>query len=192
MYKSIPGTNPIITVGDYTVAESREITTNLNISAVINLHGEDIKTQIETHDFMLPSQELLDSEKQKIMTKLNAIADNIHNLRNAGKNVLVVCEDGKNKCMLAVGYYLIMKCGAKYIDVIYQLETLYFDQKQHADETFDRDLIVANSNPKNTPREFTNAEFTALEESRNARREIRCLTMQSFARLLRLAGGARK
>jgi protein-tyrosine phosphatase len=86
-----------------------------DITAIINLTGkmDRMVEDVDYFDYALPSSELLETEFQKTITKLEAIMSDLSELRNNNRNVLIHCLDGKNKSMLAAGYYLITRCGKK-------------------------------------------------------------------------------
>lgn len=185
-----------IFVGNIAAAKSVQTLANLHITAIINISGVSKDWQsvqgVDRIDFMLPSQELLESERPKTILKLETIAGDIHTLRNNNRVVLINCFDGKNKCMLAAGYYFITKCKWTYAETIYKLETLYFSDSQKDDDLSDRKRILAESDPDTLPPIITAAELQRITAGRDERRELRCLTMSSFSKVLRLAGGAKK
>lgn len=178
-----------IYVGDVTAAKSRVILDLLQIDEIINISGEDLKAHIMTHDYMLPSQELLPSEHAKTIAKLETISARLAQL--ASKRVLVNCDDGKNKCMLATGYYLITRCQHGYAATIEMLERLYFNDEQVKQELEDQQRLQA-IDPETQPQTMTSDQLARITALREQRRAIRCLTMQSFSKLLRLTGGAKK
>jgi hypothetical protein len=179
-----------------------------NITAVINLTGTDIYRLfgadqwydcIDVIDFLLPNQELMDTEIPKVTNKLDTIANEINKFRAQGKCVLIQCIDGKNKSMLAAGYYLIVdqkrqheadpgKVRAVNVDdIISNLETIYYTQAQKDDER--HDLASWDIDPdliEEKLLKLTPEARKKLDQDREGRRAVRGLTMPTFRKLLRL------
>ena len=63
----------------------------------------------------------------KLEKKLDNISETIKLLVNNNRNILVCCENGYNKSILVVGYYLITVKKSNYNKVINQLEYIYKD-----------------------------------------------------------------
>lgn len=194
-----------------------------DIGAVINLTGKPIiNHDTDFYEFSLPSQELMNTEVNKTVSKLESICQTITNLRSANKKVLICCTDGKNKCMLAAGFYMI-SIGQKCENVIESLEVAYFSPEQiledRADQLFlqqqteqiqrdedERQTRLRNDElndieietdindpPKKVlydeEQKRVDSEFKQREEKRADRREIRCLTLASFRKILRVKSG---
>lgn len=177
-----------------------------NITAIINLTGTDIENlfgpdqwydYIDVMDFLLPNQELMDTEIPKVTSKLDAIIAEIYKWREEGKGILILCFDGKNKSMLVAAYYTIVDQKKRAAaggppaqnvdDVISHFETIYYTPTQKQEErednaawNIDPDLIDSNL------MKLTVDERKILEQKREARRDIRGLTISTFRKLLRL------
>ncbi len=184
-------------IGNASAASDFDFLDRYDITAVINLTGKQLRDvrgkpitlpgYIHVFDFMLPSQELLDAEIPKTYNKLDAIMNVIRSLRVDGRNVLIQCNDGRNKSMLVVGYYLIVDHEQQHSDVISKLETLYFTDQQKSLEARDKQLYAAN--PNTTAVIIGPAERSIYEADRAERQELRGLTMMTFRKLLRSRGG---
>lgn len=159
-----------------------------DITAIINLSGtaDPPVEDVDYFDFMLPSQELLDIEFPKTLSKLEAIANDIKMLRDNGRSVLIHCSDGKNKCVLAAGYYLITQCEKKAADVIEQLELLYLTAEQKREEMDFRSKL--SHIPENPEEGVAIAVSVDAERRKATRNEIKCLTIASFRKILRVVG----
>lgn len=191
-----------IYVGNAASAADIQFLADAEITAIVNLSGRaDMNVEdVDIFDYMLPSQELMEVEFPKTFAKLEIISQDIHAARINQRSVLIHCGDGKNKCMLAAGYYLITHCGKKYDAVIDQLETLYFSAQQKHDDQEDQGRMAVDPEEYLQPdiklteieRKATEDVRKELEEKRAARRAIRCLTMSSFRKMLRLHGGAKR
>ncbi len=171
-----------------------------DITAIINLTGRPpvgldnkplkLSEHIDVFDFMLPNQELMDTEIPKTCAKLDDIMNDIRSLRVNNRNILVICNDGRNKSLLVLGYYLIVDHGCPYGMAISTLEALYFTEQQRAD---------AKDFPQGDPSAIEHAlsalppdHRSRLEALRAGRREVMGLTMMTFRKLLRIKGGAKK
>lgn len=184
-----------IYVGNISAAKDLNFLANADVSAIINLSGKLVESieDVDVFEFLLPSQELMDSEIPKTNAKLDTICTVIHELRANNRTVLIQCADGKNKCMLAVGYYLISKHNKPFNTVIEQLEMLYLSPQQKSDERDER--VRYDLDPEafeRTESGLSPEERYILETKRSARRNLKCLTMASFRKILRLKGGAKK
>lgn len=115
-----------IYIGNINSAKDLVFLANADISAIINLSGvyNDPVEDVDCFDFLLPSQELLDSEIPMTVKKLETIATTIADLRARNRTVLIHCIDGKNKCPLCAGYFLIKYCGYG-AEIIERLRNLY-------------------------------------------------------------------
>ncbi len=190
-----------IFVGNFKCTEDLHFLADNDITAIINLSGKTTMfvEDIDYFEYLLPSQELMQAEIPKTTTKLNTISQNIHELRTANRCVLINCSDGRNKCLLAAGYYLISQ-NRKYDAVINQLETCYFNTRQKADEIeYVQNAIVDPDAAEEAEKLLPDIERSRLyeirrvmEEKRAERSGVRGLTMASFKKLLRLKGGSRK
>jgi hypothetical protein len=184
-------------VGNKRAVKDMSFLSNADISALINLTGKrDARIEdVVVFAAMLPSQELMDTEIPKTNAKLETIAAKIHEFRRAGRTVLIYCVDGVDKCMLAAGYYLIAQ-GQPYMNIIPRLEMLYYDATQRSTELAERAIVTTDP----AALEKADAQLSASDAAawqalcleRAARREIRCLKMASFRKILRLKGGAKK
>lgn len=132
--------------------------------------------------YPLPNQELMEQEFPRIFTRLDTIANDIDLMRKAGCKILVACDDGKNRSLLACGYYLITKLRQN--DVIARLEMLYFSAEQRAEDIEDAKYITAADNEE--PIEETEEAMATRLARRAERRVIRGLTMNSFKKMLKL------
>lgn len=159
------------------------------VSSVINLCGKEKKCNVPVYDYLVPERELLDSEIPKVVTKLISIAEHIHLLRN--HRVLIICHDGKNQSLLVAGYYLITHLQKPYKNLIDTLETIYFNEEQRQEYFRDQETIALNSDPDREPVRMTQDEWKVLRQKREQWRLLRSLTILSFAKILRMAGGAK-
>lgn len=115
-------------IGNGASARNCDLLNQLGITAVFNfssLYQRDQQYPAMVFDYVLPSQELMDSEIPKTMIKLDSIAEDIHATLAESHRILVVCSDGKNKSTLAVGYYLIKKASRNLDVVVEVLESAY-------------------------------------------------------------------
>ena len=115
-------------IGNSAAAKNCDLLNQLGITAVFNfgsLYKRDQQYPAIVFDYVLPSQELMDSEIPKTMLKLESIAEDINATINDSHRILVVCSDGKNKSTLAVGYYLIKKASRPLDVVVEVLESAY-------------------------------------------------------------------
>ncbi len=193
-----------IYIGNMTAASNLSFLTKHNITAIINLTGKppidingrplgNLPGHINVFDFLLPSQELMDTEIPKTYNKLDAIMNDIRSLRVNHRNILIQCSDGKNKSMLVVGYYLIVDYKQDYSKVIDDLEMLYFTNQQRAAEIADRKQRDLEPEALEQLLLGMSADDRKqIERDRVERRELRGLTMLTFRKLLRLKGGAKK
>lgn len=150
---------------------------DMDITAIINLSGRSIEQveDVDYFDYVLPNEELIESEFPRVLNKLESISQYITALRSNGRCVLVNCDDGKNKCMLAVGYYLINKLKQDMSSVIWQLETLYFTSVEVQEELDYNKKVEAFD-------EIDSKSFELM----NLRKVHKCLTMASFKRILKI------
>jgi hypothetical protein len=181
-------------VGDKHSSSNLQFLSNAGITIIINLTDGPVDSieDVDIVNYILPSQELLDDEVPKMFSKLDAMASYILTLRKNNKNILIQCEDGRNKSILVAGYYLICT-GTHYAKLLNRLEMLYFTAQQRLDEQADLDLNILDpeiyeANIANLSAEKRNE----LEVKRAERRALRCLTMLTYHKLLRKKGGAKK
>ncbi len=173
-----------------------------NITVVINVTGKPstslmknciVSNDLDIADYILPSQELMDTEILKTCNKLDTIMSDMCRWLANKKNILIQCNDGKNKSMLVAGYYLITVCKRDHNEAIQSLETAYFTEQQKIEEK--KDYIAWNTDPEvveATFAKFTAEEWAAIQTKRSERRAVRGLTMATFRKLLRIKGGAKK
>jgi hypothetical protein len=168
---------PKIYIGNVPAGRDRMTLVAAGVTAIINLSGDCNPgiNGITEFDYVLPSQELLDTEMPRTATKLETIAGTISELLEHNHVVLVHCADGRNKAPLAVGYYMITRAKANYAAIIDQLSTAYFSPAQ----------LHAEKAPP-LPASASAEERMCAEEARAERQARRCLTMASFRRVLRL------
>lgn len=181
-----------IYVADKEFVKSLAKLTEYKIDIIINLTGEDLKVPIHSFSYALPSQELLPTETQKTVAKLQVIARDIQTLKDKENTILIVCGDGKNQSVLAAGYYLIVNCGLPYTETIKMLETLYFTDQQKIEDLEELARIEAASDPDAPVQQISQEKYQLYSKQRDERRAIQCLTIASFSKLLRMAGGAKK
>jgi hypothetical protein len=115
-----------------------------NISAIIQLEANDVLTPttiVDTYDYALSGQELLDYEVQPMTRKLDTICDDIRDLRESQQNILLQCVDGRNKSLLVVGYYLVKRLKQDPQTVVTTLTQIYFTSEQVSAEVEDLSLI---------------------------------------------------
>ena len=174
-----------IWVGNLTSASQVGFLSGADITAIINLSGKmsPYIDDIDYFDYALPSSELMNTEFPKTITKLEAIMSDIKDLREHGINILIYCYDGKNQCTLAAGYYLVTRCGSNPDTIIDQLEQLYFTPEQRKEEEESRQSFAAPDDPSEGIAVRVDLDAQKRREKRNA---IRCLTLASFKKILRL------
>jgi hypothetical protein len=152
-----------------------------DISAVIRL---DKKIQpiddVDYFDFVVPDNELMDMEFQKVSQKLDSICETIAELRANNRNILVQCGDGKNKSALVVGYYLTRRCGLPTDTAVAMLTTIYFTPEQVQEDVADKQRLQKVQCGEDVPPMTTDA--LARQE---VRRGLRTLTNVSFQKIIR-------
>lgn len=179
-----------IWVGNVASASQTKFINDMNIAAIVNLTGrfpESVHDDVDYFDYMLPSQELMNNEFPKTITKLESIAGDIKDIRDNNKNVLIYCYDGKNKCILAAAYYLITHCGKDVESVIESLEQLYFTEEQKREEQESK-LTIQSMVPEDQTVGVALSVNMAAVKKREERNAIRCLTLSSFKKILRMRG----
>ena len=184
-----------IYVSNALTVKNLKFLSDADVTAIINLSGKELDPieDVDIFNFIIPSQELLDAEIPKTLNKLETISQVIGELRKNHRTVLVCCDDGKNKCMLVAGYYHITHCGAVYLKTIEQLELLYCTTEQKTEEQTERIKFANDPGWYDLARSnMTPAELLAMNTQRVTRRNLLCLTMASFRKTLRIAGGAKK
>ena len=178
-----------IAEGLYIGAEPQEFIPNTiaDITTILRINSEYVAPFCAVVlDYVLPSQELMDSELPKTMTKLTSISQEIQSLREEGGSVLICCPDGKNKCTLVAGFYLVTM-GERFDTLIERLETVYFTDQEKAEEKAyqsfirSRELIAVS-----------NSEWQASENRRKVRQEKKCLSFPSYRKMLRMCGNNKK
>lgn len=114
-------------VGDLESIKDLKFLTTNDITAAINISGKAVKVadEIDIFSFLLPSEELLDTEIPKTTAKLETIAKTIADLYSGNHNILIYCADGRNKALLTLGFYLIGYQQKPYADVIVEMENIY-------------------------------------------------------------------
>lgn len=155
-----------IYVGNLWAADSTDVLDRLDITKVINLTNFDIEPVegVEFIEFGLPDTEMLDAEIPRMTEKLDKVVRVINTSLASSCRVLICCEDGRNKSMLAAAYYLC-SCGSPYGQTIARLETAYFTPAQVAAENAER--------------------RGEIRPDREERQKIRSFTMKSYLTLLR-------
>lgn len=176
-----------IWVGNKAAAEDLQFLADADITAIVNLSGSFDDPPVEDvdyFDYMLPSQELMDTEFPKTFAKLDTIAADIKLLRDNNRNILIHCSDGKNKCMLAAGYYMTTVLKMHGGVVTDKLEYLYFTPEMRHEEEEDRKEELSR-----TEDYISGVALVVSEEkqkARDKRNAARCFTMSSFRKILRL------
>lgn len=183
-----------IWIGDSSVVSDTTFFQTFDISAIISL-DRGIKSVEDIFDYVIPGNELMDSEVPKVLTKLNDICNTIKELRENGRAVLIQCSDGKNKSALVAGYYLINRGGMDAAKVVEFLTGVYFTQAQRAEELADK---VRLERLQHEEQEATgeqgrlmskNVQHEPLSEEdmkrQEARHSLRALTNHSFRKILR-------
>lgn len=153
-----------------------------DISAIVNLDMikfDDVGDST-IFNFVLPNQELMPNEIPKTLAKLETIAKLIKELRDNNLDVLIICANGRNKCVLVAGYYLISRGGMKPDNVINFLETIYYSQAQRDEETADEQTRHRAMESDMLPTYSSEALKRQFE-----RRMLKCLTMRSFCSVLK-------
>lgn len=191
-------------VGNITAGKNLEFLSNADISAVINLTGEafDPVEYVDVFPFRMADQELMEAEIPRMLTKLADIDADITCLRAAGRSVLIICADGKNRCMVVAGYYLaggransakpmagetLSAERSGMIDVIIErLELLYLSEEQRAAELAERRHILEDHTwLQSSEAAMEPAVLAASREARAVRRDLKCLTYLSFQKIIR-------
>jgi hypothetical protein len=182
-------------VGNRPAAVDLQFLSNADITAVIDVSGlQKPLAHVEDVDvftFLLPNQELMNTEFQKTEAKLSTITSLIKDLHTSRRRILIVCDDAKNKCLLAAGHYLI-STGASHVKTISDLEMLYLSAEQRAEELQERNLLDTDPDIFEKRDKLDPKIRAEIEQRAAQRRERMCLTMETFKKLLRLRGGARK
>lgn len=178
-----------IYAGNTEAANDIDLLDQLGITAVINLSDKKYIGLHEVYDFALSPCELLQSEIQKMQLKLASIITQLTKLYNNSGRLFIFCNDGRNRSLLVAGCFLVSH-GHKYQDVINKLEMLYMSADQRAHELRERERIDAELDGKII---LMSAEESArIASSKESRNELRGLTNKSFAKIIRLNGGAKK
>lgn len=166
-----------IFVGNLWSADSVDTLDCLDITKVINLTNFDIDPVdgVEFIEFGLPDTEMLDAEIPRMEGKLDNIVKVINAATATGSRVLICCEDGRNKSMLAAAYYLC-SIGNPFAATFARLETAYFTPAQLAAENREKRGEIRTDNPE---------EIAAIRTAREERQKVRALTMKSYCALLR-------
>jgi hypothetical protein len=168
------------------------------ISAIINYSGYSIKTpqssNIRVFNCALPIKELLETEYKRVIEKLKTSSNDIIQLLANGHKVLLLCDDGRNRSLLAVGHYLLYTTlgSAKGLEAAQQknalidkLEMIYFNAKQREADIVEKTRFANYEEPP----QYSTEEFKAVQACQAARRELRGLTLMSFKNLLRTVEG---
>ncbi|SIP85743.1 Dual specificity phosphatases (DSP): Ser/Thr [Pacmanvirus A23] len=164
-------------VGNCSASTDLTFLADADISAIINLCGSSLQQveDVDYFEYVLPNEELIESEFPRVLSKLESISQYITMLRNNKRCVLISCNDGKNKCMIAAGYYLINVLKQQTNDVIWKLESLYFTPNEIQEE-------LAYNKKVEAFEEIDSKSFELM----NARKVNKCLTMASFKRILKI------
>ena len=172
-----------IWIGNSSVGNNGPVFFRVNdISAVIRLDKKISATEdVDYFDFVLPDNELMDMEFQKVTTKLESICNSVAELRANGRNVLIQCGDGKNKSSLVAGYYLTRRCGVPTDNAVLTLTTMYFTQEQVREEAADKLRLQKIQYGEEVA--SVTADDLAKQE---VRRGLRALTNVSFQKIIRL------
>lgn len=177
-------------IGNLAAAESTSELNKYGISAIVNVSGDDLVTRgILVNDYVLPNQELLPMERQRMIARLLPIKNTMVEMHKSHKKhtIMVCCYDGRNQSMLVVGYYMITALGMNPASVVKALETLYFTPELKHDDEVDQ-MRIANARPGESEEKFTPEQFQALQLSRETRRGLRGFITISFGTLLSSLG----
>lgn len=169
-------------VGNESSAKNAQILKNNQIKSILNLTGQSIQAPgVTVHDYMLPRQNMTDAEMPKTIMKLEEITKKLREIESRGP-ILISCEDGKNSCMLAAGYYLIT-IGNTAGDITNKLETLYMTPEQATDHLVEAKRMLTMSQT-GVEIKCTTEQFMEREKKKREREDFRSLTMVSFKKLL--------
>lgn len=151
----------------------------MHIDVVINLAGGLFdagkpRTLDYVYDFALPRDELLDSETERINTKLRSIMHEMQELDFFSGKMLIVAEDHRNAPLLLVGYILINMFKQIPADTVEMLELINLTAEQRKEEITDRKRPLHEVAPYDA----------AAEVRKEERRRKLCLTFVSFKKLL--------
>lgn len=126
--------NQHLYIGDAGAAKDANVMKQLGINVIFNLHEKIENGETMVIDYVLPSQELMDSEFQKTMNKLEKITADILICLQNKQTIFISCEDGLNKSPLVVGYFLVKKCSFNPIEVVERLTDIYKDTNETTGE----------------------------------------------------------
>lgn len=178
-------------VGNHAAAAELSFLGNADIGFIINLSSKKITEPVDGvkyFNFILSSNEMLDAEIPRMTDKLDRVADCLKGC--IGRATLIMCDDGKNLCMLCVGYFLVKHRGAAYANMIERLETLYLDETQRAIEIAERRALEEDPNHVGKKVSAMSPENArAYWVDANTRRALLCLTNSSFRKAIRITGG---
>ena len=169
-------------VGNEAAAKNAQILKNNQIKSILNLTGQAIHMLgVTVHDYMLPRQNMTDAEMPKTIMKLEEITKKLREIESRGP-ILICCEDGKNSCLLAAGYYLIT-LGNTAVSMVNKLETVYMTPEQASDHLAEAKRMLTMSQ---TGIEIacSTEQFIEREKKKREREDLRSLTMGSFKKLL--------
>ncbi len=153
------------------------------ITAIIDINGERSHVLDQVFNFNFSKQELLDSEISRFISKIAPAVNLLRTLREAGHNILVCCDDGKNLSLVIIGCYLVSMNTASNT-VIRLLETIYLSADQIKDYEVDQRRIVSESDPDEPAVVRTDEENAAIYKGRQERRELLALGNKSFSKVI--------
>jgi hypothetical protein len=147
-----------------------------DISAVIRLDKLPPGDTIDVFEYSIPGTELLDMETPSVVKKLETICEDIRDLRDSRRNILIQCVDGRNKSPFVAAYYLIRKCGRDARSTIDSISGVYFTPGQAAAEKLSAERFAKIQNGEDVPAEDPN-ELAV-------RASLRALTNRSYRGIL--------
>ena len=80
----------------------------INVGPRLNKINPGAK-KAECWDYALSNQELVPTEYQKILSKLESICTDMQGMLNCGGKMIIVCETGLNRAMLVALYYIFTR-----------------------------------------------------------------------------------
>lgn len=153
-----------------------------DISAVVKLDtGVVVDPSVDCFTYALPDTELLQEEYPRVIAKLKTICDIISDMRAVGRNIIIQCEDGKNKSAIVAAFYLTRNLGQQRDVVIQQLSAVYFSPKQITEDAAERVRAQKIANGEEVP-PLTAEELAA----QSVRRGRQALSNQSFRKIVKL------
>jgi hypothetical protein len=99
--------------GNMESAQDMDFLGDADITVIVNLSGFDLEPieDVDIYNVWLMDNELLETEVDRAVAKVNLAASYINAAVNSNRNVLVYCRNCYNLSPFAVAYYLIKYLG---------------------------------------------------------------------------------